>query len=136
MDGKLKAGNDNSELRIVMPEIYQTKSSDVWMDLEASLQTKMEIVLDFLNLQGEAPTNSDKSSASISRRVFSLVVARPKCNITIPKDKFGIPSEADLYVFAQNHRSVSFMAEEEIDAFETCISDLSEQMSNHLQVFA
>merc|ERR1719310_1165707 len=99
----------------------------------------MEIVLDFLNLQGEAPTNSDKSSASISRRVFSLVVARPKCNITIPKDKwdkFGIPSEADLYVFAQNHRSVSFMNEEEIDAFETCISELPEQCSQHVQVFS
>merc|ERR1712124_215881 len=51
-------------------------------------------------------------------------------------DKFGIPSEADLYVFAQNHKSVSFMDEEEIDAFETCISELPEQTSKYLRGFA
>jgi len=74
--------------------------------------------------------------ASIQRRVFPLVVARSKCDITIPKDKFGIPSGADLYVFAQNHRSVSFMDEEEVDAFETCISEMADETSSYLKVFA
>merc|ERR1711904_700824 len=95
-----------------------------------------DVGLDFLHAQGEAPTNSSKESMGIQRRVFSLVVARPKSDITIPKDMFGIPSEADLYVFAQNHRSVSFMDEEEVDAFETCISEMPDEASNHLKVFA
>merc|ERR1712118_394884 len=97
---------------------------------------KLDIVLDFLYAHGEAPTNSLSKHASIQRRVFPLVVARPKSDITIPKDKFGIPSKADLYVFAQNHRSVSFMNEEEIDAFESLISELSDQSSKDLQAFA
>jgi hypothetical protein len=136
LDSRLKGGNDNSELRIVMPEMYLSKSSNLWACLAADLSQKMDIVLDFLRDQGEAPSNSQEKSASIQRRVFSLVVARPKCDITIPKDKFGIPSEADLYVFAQNHRSVSFMSEEEIEAFETCISELPDQDSKDLQAFA
>merc|ERR1712124_132712 len=51
-------------------------------------------------------------------------------------DKFGIPSEADLYVFAQNHKSVSFMDDDELEAFETCISELPERTSKYLQDFA
>lgn len=136
LDTRLKGGNDNSELRIVMPEMYMSKSAAVWEALDGDFKPKLDIVLDFLLAQGEAPTNSQKMTSSIQRRVFSLVVARPKCDITIPKEKFGIPLDADLYVFAQNHRSVSFMDEEEIDAFETCISELPEQSSKHLQVFA
>jgi len=136
LDNRLKGGNDNSELRIVMPEMYMSKSSNVWAGLDGDLLQKLDIVLDFLQDQGEAPTNSQKQTTSIQRRIFSLAVARPKSDITIPKDKFGIPSEADLYVFAQNHRSVSFMNEEEIDAFETCISELPEQCSQHVQVFS
>lgn len=104
--------------------------------IEGDFKPQLDIVLDFLYAQGEAPTNSQKESASIQRRLFSLVVARPKCDITIPKDKFGIPSDADLYNFAQNHRSVAFMDDEEREAFETCISELPEQHTKHLQVFA
>eukprot|EP00746_Dinoflagellata_sp_MGD_P145505 gnl/MRDRNA2_/MRDRNA2_78106_c0_seq2.p1 gnl/MRDRNA2_/MRDRNA2_78106_c0~~gnl/MRDRNA2_/MRDRNA2_78106_c0_seq2.p1 ORF type:complete len:368 (-),score=68.21 gnl/MRDRNA2_/MRDRNA2_78106_c0_seq2:163-1266(-) len=136
LDARLKGGNDNSELRIVLPEIYMSKTSSVWDAITGDYKPKLDAVLDFLYAQGEAPTNSNKESVSIQRRVFSLVVARPKSDITIPKDKFGIPSEADLYVFAQNHRSVSFMDEEEVDAFETCISEMPDEPSNHLKAFA
>jgi len=136
IDSRLKAGNANSELRIVMPEMYLSKSSRVWDELEAELRQKLNVVLEFLLDQGEAPSNSDNKSVTIQRRIFSLVVARPKCDINIPKDKFGIPAEADLYTFAQNHRSVSFMDAEHIDAFEVCISELPDQSSKDLKVFA
>jgi len=136
LDGRLKGGNDNSELRIVLPEMYMSKTSSVWDAISGDYKQKLDAVLDFLYAQGEAPTNSHNKTASIQRRVFSLVVARPKSDITIPKDKFGIPSNADLYVFAQNHRSVSFMDEEEVDAFETCISEMPDEPSNHLKAFA
>jgi len=136
MDNRLKGGNDNAELRIALPEMYMSKSSNVWADVEGHVHEKLDIVLEFLRDQGDAPTNSTNKTASVQRRIFSLVVARPKCDITIPKDKFGIPSEAELYAFAQNHRSVSFMSDEEIDAFETCISELPDHSSKYLQDFA
>jgi len=136
LDSRLKGGNDNSELRIVLPEMYISKSANVWAELEGDIQQKFGIVLDFLCDQGEVPINSQNKSSSVKRRVFSLVVARPKCDITIPKEKFGIPSEADLYVFAQNHRSVSFMNAEEIDAFETCISEFADHSSEYIRAFA
>jgi hypothetical protein len=136
LDAQLKGGNDNAELRIVLPDMYMSKTSNVWDAISRDYKGKLDMVLDFLYAQGEAPTNSHTESASLQRRVFPLVVARPKSDITIPKDKFGIPSDADLYVFAQNHRSVSFMDEEEVDAFETCISEMPDEPSNHLKVFA
>jgi len=136
LDPRLKGGNDNAELRIVLPEMYMSKTGSVWDAISGDYKPKLDAVLDFLYAQGEAPTNSHKESASIQRRVFSLVVARPKSDITIPKDKFGIPSDADIYVFAQNHRSVSFMDEQEVDAFETCISEMPDETSSYLRAFA
>jgi hypothetical protein len=136
MDNRLKGGNANAELRIVLPEMYLSKASNVWAAVDHDLQEKLNVVLDFLHDQGEAVSNAYSKSVSMQRLTFSLVVARPKCDITIPKDKFGIPSEEDLYVFAQNHRSVSHMSDEEIDAFETCISELPDQCSKYLQDFA
>jgi hypothetical protein len=116
--------------------MYMSKKSTVWDAMTGDYKPKLDVVLDFLYAQGEAPTNSSRESVSIQRRAFSLVVARPKSDITIPKDKFGIPSSADLYVFAQNHRSVSFMDEDEVDAFETCISEMPDEPSSYLKDFA
>jgi len=78
LDARLKGGNDNSELRIVLPDMYMSKTSGVWDAITGDYKAKLDIVLDFLYAQGEAPGNSQNETASVQRRVFALVVARPK----------------------------------------------------------
>jgi len=43
--------------------------------------------------------------------------------VNLDKTVFGIPGEAELYLFAENHISVSHMNQRDIDAFNTCIEE-------------
>merc|ERR1711971_68607 len=50
--------------------------------------------------------------------------ARPTAPISLDKAAFGIPGDASLYLFAENHVSVNFMTSQDSDAFQNCINEL------------
>lgn len=140
IDPGCRGGNDNTELHIALPEMYH--SSDFPL-VSSELKPKLSKVLEFLQLQGDAlvskvekkpggfgPKGNFKATCQPNRILFLLKTARPKAPVSLDKDAYGIPQASDLYVFVQNHSSVAFMDEDEVDAFECCIDELQEQGGN------
>merc|ERR1719456_1144463 len=70
---------------------------------------------------------------NVNRLYFRLGASRPKCAVTLDKRLFGIPTDADLYLFAQNHQSVTYMSEDVREAFELCIQELPSSDSEDLR---
>jgi len=70
---------------------------------------------------------------NVHRLYFRLGASRPKCAVTLDKRLFGIPADADLYLFAQNHESVGHMSEDVREAFELCIQELPGSDSEDLR---
>jgi len=119
------------------------------------LGESLSVVLKFLTSVGEvvvsAPqqlaggwgSSSYSVSAAPSRYWFSLKTARPKAPISLDRAAFGIPLNADMYVFAQNHPSVAFLDDRHRRAFEHCIAELPQlqnsrdlvNLSSFLKVF-
>merc|ERR1712224_852029 len=56
--------------------------------------------------------------------------------VSFDKEAFGIPGEAQLYLFAENHISVSFLCDQEAEAFIECIEALMESESAKLKMFS
>jgi len=71
-----------------------------------------------------------------NRLYFSLQTSRPKAPISLDKKAFGIPEEASLYLFAQNHVSVAFMHQQDKEAFERCILELPDVAEQDVKDFA
>jgi len=122
----MRAGNDNSELMLVLPSDIVSKPRD----LDADTKAAYERVLGFLNSVGEVMASEFGKSGSThtikmnsTRLNFKLKTSRPKAGINLPKKLFGIPEEADLYLFAENHASVNFMSDEDKGALETCVAE-------------
>jgi len=127
----LRSGNDNSELQIVLPSTMISNLPDDIYD------GNFAIVKNFLVAQAEVMSSSLEQKADgfaarsnytgtidPTRYYFSLRTARPKADINLDKAKFGIPAEAQLYLFAENHASVSFMSDDQRSAFEECINEM------------
>jgi len=149
----LRAGNDNSELHIVLPDSFT--GSTAWQlgfpELPDDLGTSLTLTLTFLKVQAEikvtsaqpqpggfGPTRNYAVTASPGSWYFGLQTARPKSSISLDKHAFGIPSNADIYLFAQNHISVAHMDSKENAAFQHCIAELpkrQERAYQHLAVF-
>lgn len=138
----MRAGNDNSEIQIAVP-VGMLRSCT---ERVASLQK----VTRFLQRFGEVPTGNlqersggfspqrnYKANAFGGKIYFDLKVSKPKAEVNLDKDAFGIPSRAQLYMFAQNHASIPFATDEEMEAFEESILALSEgnEMDRKLAVF-
>lgn len=132
MNVLLRSGNDNAEVRMVLPPKYV--SGPIQLE-NADLGQKLNVVLDFLRGQGEVqvgPSQPWSTAVSAGRLSFSLKAARPKAEVNLDKKAFGIPVSADLYLFAQNHASVAHMDDEEQDAFEACIDGLPEAKGKNM----
>merc|ERR1719221_1806617 len=67
---------------------------------------------------------------------FKLKTSRPKAGISLPKKLFGIPEEAELYLFVENHISVNYMTEQDHKAVEMCVEEFSQADDKDLQDLA
>mmetsp|Transcript_99045 Transcript_99045/g.171657 ORF Transcript_99045/g.171657 Transcript_99045/m.171657 type:complete len:586 (-) Transcript_99045:340-2097(-) len=136
-DLALRSGNDNSEILIVLPAKFSTTKYGIGGELGESF----ERVRAFLKQQADAevsaagtrrggfgPAVNFHLSATPGNLYFGLRTARPKASISLDKPSFGIKEEAELYLFAQNHVSVSYMSARDRAAFEMCISDLPSRL--------
>lgn len=145
MNNALRSGNDNSELLLVLPETYLADASVASAGVDVSLACSLETVLTFLRSQGEVETSACTARAgglgsqswscaiNVHRLYFRLWASRPKCVVTLDKGLFGVPADADLYLFAQNHESVGYMSEDVREAFGICIQDLPSSHSEDLR---
>lgn len=137
VDPALRGGNDNTELQIALPAMYSEHSCG--QQLEPELKRSLAKALDFLRFHGEplsskvekkpggfGPKVNFKATCDCDRLYYTLRTARPKATVSLDKHAFGIPEDSDLYLFVQNHGSVSFMDDEEIAAFEACLDELQE----------
>lgn len=137
-DTNLRAGNDNSEMQLLVPDMY-TGTTLPPHNGGPEMQHQINIVLAFLKQEamppvsmvkvkagGFSPKKNYTVEANPHRWYFSLKTSRPKANINLPKELFGIPEESEIYMFAENHVSVPFMSETQLTAFEECISSCSD----------
>lgn len=139
-DPTLRGGNDNAEMLIVLPK----DPVDLASVGDASLQQAVATVLNYLKMHGQAPVSalsSDKpgtlrACACPERLYFSLKTAQPKANISLDKKAFGIPFDAELYLFVQNHSSVADMDNEDRAAFELCIDVFGHSGCEELRSFS
>jgi hypothetical protein len=101
----------------------------------ASLQTVVRFLQRFGsvptgNIQerggGFSPQRNYKAQAFGGKLYFDLKVARAKAEVNLDKAAFGIPNKAQLYMFAENHASIHFATDEEMEAFEESILSLTE----------
>lgn len=128
----LRAGNDNSELQVVLPEEMVPRRDTISDDWRSSF----DIVLKFLRAQSEVmcssldekpggfgPKQNFKATINTTRLYFSLKTARPKAAVNLDKVAFGIPGDAEIYLFAENHVSVAHMNTRDSEAFQHCIGE-------------
>jgi len=132
----LRSGNDNSEIQLCLPmEAVPTRAI-----IPESCRNSFDIVMTFLRSQSEVmssavdekpggfgPKKNLKAAIQTRRLYYSLRTARPKAGISLDKASFGIPADAELYLFAENHVSVNYMDDTDKEAFETCIAELLDQ---------
>jgi hypothetical protein len=132
-NNNLRGGNDNSEIQLVLPVELLPSRETVSKDWRSSF----DLVVNFLRSQCEVMSSPvvvkpgafgpkqkfEVVSTNTRRLLFSLKTQRPKAPVNLDKDAFGIPDEAELYLFAENHVSVNHMSKEDIDAFEKCIEN-------------
>jgi hypothetical protein len=78
---------------------------------------------------GFSPQRNYKAGAFARKLYFDLKVARAKAEVNLDKPAFGIPSKAQLYMFAENHSSILFATDDEMEAFEESILSLLEGSS-------
>lgn len=129
----LRASNDNSELQLALPEEMVPDRNSIHADWRSCFDT----VKRFLKSQHEVmaspiddkaggfgPKKNYKTNLNTQRWYYSLRAARPKAAVNLDKPAFGIPGGAELYLFAENHISVNFMSRRDVEAFETCITEL------------
>lgn len=134
MNSALRSGNDNSEIVLVLPERYVDEAA---LAPPQALAHSLSIVLAFLRTQGEVQCSSTrmrsggfgpnticKASADVRRLYYRFNTSRPKCAVTLDRSAFGIPSDADLYLFCENHMSMNYMPDRVRDAFDVCIQEL------------
>eukprot|EP00928_Gymnodinium_smaydae_P014014 TRINITY_DN15083_c2_g1_i1.p1 TRINITY_DN15083_c2_g1~~TRINITY_DN15083_c2_g1_i1.p1 ORF type:complete len:585 (-),score=127.99 TRINITY_DN15083_c2_g1_i1:324-2030(-) len=137
-DPALRSGNDNAELQLALPEA-PFMAPDFAATLGPELGPSLCTVVGFLRSQAEvvvgqvdkraggfSPKASYRAEVNPQKLYFSLRTARPKSSISLDKRLFGIPEEASIYLFAENHISVNAMSAEDIEAFERCIAELPE----------
>lgn len=129
----LRAGNDNSEIQLVLPqEMVPSRNT-----LPETCRASFDVVMRFIRSQSEVmsssvdekpggfgPKKNLKATIQTRRLYYSLKTARPKAGISLDKASFGIPEDAELYLFAENHASVNYMSKRDTEAFEECISEL------------
>jgi len=139
----MRSGNDNSELMLVLPEdlVSQPRA------FEPELKTAFDGVVKFLRSQGEVMVSEVSSGGTLlntklltkmdtHRLNFKLKTSRPKAGISLPKPQFGIPLEADIYLFVENHISVNFMTEKDREELEMCIAEFGNSDDKALQAFS
>jgi len=123
----LRAGNDMSEVVIKLP--HQFLSRDFATHVCSDIKEDVEEVVKALKSHGEVFVSSSEVSSGTAdpgTLYFSLKTARPKAAISMDKKAFGIPLDAEQYLFVNNHSSVLYFNEKVKDAFNKCIGELSE----------
>merc|ERR1712190_639159 len=99
----------------------------------------VKVVIQALKAQGEVFINNCSGNpleVTPGTLYYSLKTARPKAGISLPKKLFGIPESSELYLFVNNHASVTHFDEEVREAFSTCIGALPESSSAEAKMFA
>lgn len=144
----LRAGNDNAELQLVLPQSFSEEiiqNADLGVGLRGALTRVLRFLMSQAEVQisrvedmagGFGPNTLKTASANCTRWYFGLTSARPKADVTLDKKSFGIPGDADLYLFAENHCSVAYMSAKDKDAFQTCIAELPNMQEPTLSEFA
>lgn len=131
----LRSGNDNSEILLALPDFVSRPGFAE--RAPQGTRKELDIVLGFLCKQGEVqsspsiaaaggfgPNTNYKVTLNSQNLYFRFRTQRPKSPVTLDKRQFGMPEQADMYLFAENHDSVNFMSAEELDAFDRCIAEL------------
>lgn len=126
LDQSLRSGNDASEVVMRLPAKFQSDAfANKCGDLKESVQEVIAAVLEV----GEVMVGkclSKSGQADPLTRFYSLKAARAKAGVNLPKKLFGIPENADQYLFVNNHSSVVYFDESVREAFTNCISGLPE----------
>ena len=117
---------------MVLPEEMVPRRESISDDWRSSF----DIVLRFLRALSEVmcssldekpggfgPKQNFKATINTNRLYFSLKTARPKAPVNLDKTAFGIPGNAEIYLFAENHVSVAHMNARDTDAFQQCIEE-------------
>lgn len=123
----LRAGNDMSEVVIKLP--HQFLSRDFATHVCSDIKEDVEEVVKALKSHGEVFVSSSEvnsGTADPGTLFFSLKTARPKSGISLDKKAYGIPLDAEQYLFVNNHSSVNYFTATVKDAFNKCIGELSE----------
>jgi hypothetical protein len=125
LDQSLRSGNDASEIVIKLPAKYfeatfAAKCGDQKEQVETVLATLREVGEVFVN-----KATSGSGSAHPQVRFYSLKAARAKASVNLPKKLFGIPENADQYLFVNNHSSAVYYDDSVRQAFTDCIGELS-----------
>lgn len=140
---ELRSGNDNVELFITLPMGCQQQQQGGFLDSigqkldelhtrggnaeEGIQESDFNTVAQFLKSWGEVTVSENRpepqrplvASVDSHRLYYRVQASRPKAAISLqPKKQFGIPEDASLYLFVQNHHSVPFMSDEETHAFQ------------------
>lgn len=79
---------------------------------------------------GPSGLENFRATVNMGRLYFRFATSRPKASITLDKRLFGIPSEAQIYLFAQNHVAMNHVTEDVKEAFLKCLEELPEQTDN------
>lgn len=125
----MRSGNDNSEIQLALPLSMVTA--------QLSRVPALATVVQFLERHGSSTTSSlaerasgfspqrhYKATVNAGKLCFDLKTSRPKADVNLDKSAFGIPLQADLYLFAENHASILYATRKEKEAFSESIVGL------------
>lgn len=136
MSHLLRAGNANEELRIVLPADCLEPPHHL---IEPGFVEDYNRTINFLKAVGEvpvkectakpgvfgAPPTGYTTTAASNEVSFPLRASRPKAAISLDKAAHGVPEDASIYLFLENHRSVAQMNEQDHEAIAAVIEALA-----------
>eukprot|EP00928_Gymnodinium_smaydae_P062189 TRINITY_DN46109_c0_g1_i1.p1 TRINITY_DN46109_c0_g1~~TRINITY_DN46109_c0_g1_i1.p1 ORF type:complete len:365 (+),score=70.73 TRINITY_DN46109_c0_g1_i1:66-1160(+) len=132
VDNSLRSGNDMSEVMMRLPGKFLQHS---FVEQCGPYGDAVKIVIEALRDHGETLVNSSKK-VTAGELFFSLRTARPKSGISLNKAQFGIPTEAEQYLFVNNHSSVIYFSDRVKEAFNECIAELPSLGPRDISSFA
>jgi hypothetical protein len=125
-----------SEVILKLPGTYLSEDFAKQCD---GLQDEVLTVIRALQGQGEMVVHESAEDAGRTdpkALYFSLKTARAKASVSLDKNAFGIPANADQYLFVNNHASVVHLDDNVREAFNSCISGLPEILYTKAKNFA
>lgn len=122
LDRAMRSGNDMDEVIIKLPGKYLSPEFAAGCK---DLKDDIEELTKALRGQGECLVSSCKK-ADPGTLFFSLRTARAKSKLSLDRKAFGIPEDADQYLFVKNHSAGVHFDDRVKEAINKCIGGLSD----------